>query len=40
MLGSMLQYVRFTAAGIVSIFLAPLLFTRIGLAKSMPIGAN
>ncbi|HMD77996.1 MAG TPA: phosphatase PAP2 family protein [Terracidiphilus sp.] len=40
MLGYMLQYVRYAAAGIVSIFLAPLLFTRIGLAETMPPGAN
>lgn len=35
-----LQYVRFTAAGFVSIFLAPLLFTKIGLAEGAPASAN
>jgi membrane-associated phospholipid phosphatase len=40
MLGFMLQYVGFTAAGVVNFFLAPLLFTRIGLAKKVPAGAN
>ena len=34
-LGIVLLYVRFTAAGVVNIFLAPLLFTRIGLARRM-----
>ena len=38
--GLVLQYARFTAAGVVNIFLAPLLFTRMGLAKSTPAGAN
>jgi hypothetical protein len=35
-LGYFLEYVRYSAAGIVIIFLAPLLFTRIGLAASEP----
>lgn len=35
-----LQYVRFAAAGFVSIFLAPLLFTKIGLAEGAVAGAN
>ena len=39
-LGLVLHYVRFTAAGVVNIFLAPLLFTRMGLAKSTPAEAN
>jgi membrane-associated phospholipid phosphatase len=34
LLGSLLEYLRFTAAGFVTIFLAPLLFTRIGWATS------
>jgi hypothetical protein len=32
--GYILQYIRYTAAGIVSIFVAPLLFTRIRLAET------
>jgi hypothetical protein len=35
-----LQYVRFAAVGVVNIFLAPLLFTKIGLAKTAPAEAN
>lgn len=35
-LGYVSEYVRYTAAGVVSIFLAPLLFTRIGLAGRAP----
>ena len=38
--GLILQYVRFTAAGVVNIFLAPLLFTRMGLAKLAPAQKN
>lgn len=33
---NLLEYVRFIAVGFVTIFLAPLLFTRIGWAKSLP----
>ena len=32
--GYLLQYVRYIAVGIVSLFLAPLIFTRLGLAKA------
>jgi membrane-associated phospholipid phosphatase len=39
-LGFLLQYVRFTAVGVVNIFLAPLLFTKMGLAETSPAGAN
>ena len=39
-LGLVLQYLRYTAAGIVNIFLSPLLFTRMGLATSAPAEAN
>ena len=39
-IGLVLQYVRFTAAGVVNIFLAPLLFTRMGLAKLAPAQKN
>jgi membrane-associated phospholipid phosphatase len=34
MLGCLLQYVRYTVAGVVSIFLAPLLFTKLRLAET------
>jgi len=40
MLGYLLQYVRYTVAGIVSIYLAPLVFTKIRLAKTKPIGVD
>ncbi len=39
-LGLLLPYVSFTAAGVVNIFIAPLLFTRLGLAKTMPSHGN
>jgi uncharacterized membrane protein (DUF485 family) len=39
-IGLVLQYLRFTAAGVVNFFLAPLLFTRMGLAKSTLADAN
>lgn len=39
-LGFVLEYVRFAAAGFAIIFLAPYLFTRMGLAKRMPAAAN
>jgi len=38
--GLVLQYVRFTAAGVVNIFLAPLLFIRMGMAKLAPAETN
>ncbi|MDR3791856.1 MAG: phosphatase PAP2 family protein [Terracidiphilus sp.] len=38
--GFLLQYVRFAAVGVVNIFLAPLLFTKMGLAKTAPAEAN
>ncbi|MGC1340932.1 MAG: phosphatase PAP2 family protein [Candidatus Binataceae bacterium] len=38
-LGYLLQYVRYTIAGIVNMFLAPLCFTKLGLARTnFPIG--
>jgi len=40
LLGYLLQYVRYTAAGIVCIFLAPLLFTKLRLAEIKPIAKN
>lgn len=40
LLGNLLEYLRLTALGFVTIFLAPLLFTRIGWAKCMPGKAN
>ncbi len=36
--GYIFQYIRYTAAGIVSIFLAPLVFTKLGLADTNPAG--
>ena len=36
----LLQYVSFAVVGTVNIFLAPLLFTRLGMAKTMPVPAN
>jgi membrane-associated phospholipid phosphatase len=39
-LGFVLQYVRFTAAAVVNIFLAPLLFSKLGLARTIPAHAN
>jgi membrane-associated phospholipid phosphatase len=36
--GYVFQYIRYTAAGVVSIFLAPLLFTKLGLADTYPMG--
>jgi membrane-associated phospholipid phosphatase len=38
--GFLLQYLRFTAEGFAVIFLAPLLFTRMGLADSAPVSAD
>ena len=35
----MLQYVRYAIAGVVSILVAPLLFTKVGLAETNPVGA-
>jgi hypothetical protein len=40
MLVFVLQYLCSTAVGVVNIFLAPLLFTRIGLADPIPAGAD
>jgi hypothetical protein len=40
MLWNLAEYLRFTAAGFVAIFVAPLLFTRIGCAKRATAGAN
>jgi len=45
MTGYLLQYLRYIAVGIVSLFLAPLIFTRIGLAGvdrsvAAPLSAN
>jgi membrane-associated phospholipid phosphatase len=37
-LGYMLQYIRYTIAGVVSIFVAPLLFTKIRLAETITVG--
>ena len=37
-LGYMLQYIRYAIAGLVSIFVAPLLFTKIGLAEPNSMG--
>ncbi len=37
-LGYMLQYIRYTIAGVVSIFVAPLIFTKIGLAEPNSMG--
>ena len=34
------QYLRFVVAGFFNIFLAPLLFTKLGLAKSTPARAT
>jgi membrane-associated phospholipid phosphatase len=39
-LWNLLEYLRFAAAGFVAFFLAPLLFTRIGLAERIEDGAN
>jgi membrane-associated phospholipid phosphatase len=36
--GYVLQYVRYTTGGVVSIFVAPLVFTRIGLARTPKAG--
>ncbi len=38
-LGYILQYIRYTIAGVVSIFVAPLLFTKIRLAETNGIGS-
>ena len=38
--GFLLQYLRFTAEGFTVILLAPLLFTRMGLADSAPVSAD
>lgn len=35
-LGFVVQYLRFTAAAVVNIFVAPLLFTKMGLAETAP----
>lgn len=45
MTGYLLQYVRYVAVGIVSLFVAPLIFTKFGLAKAAgragaPLAAN
>jgi uncharacterized membrane protein YhhN len=40
MLWNLLEYIRFTAAGFVAFFLAPLLFTRIGWANTMAAGTD
>ena len=40
MLWNLVEYLRFTAAGFVTVFVAPLLFTRIGWAKRAMAGAN
>lgn len=34
--GNLLQYIRYTVAGVVTIFVAPLFFTKIGLAETNP----
>jgi membrane-associated phospholipid phosphatase len=39
-LWNLLEYVRFIAAGFVTIFLAPWVFTRIGWARTLTDGAN
>lgn len=39
-IGYGLQYTRYAVAGIVSILIAPLIFTRIGLAKPIATGAS
>lgn len=36
-IGYLLQYVRYAFAGVVSIFAAPLFFTKIGLAETYPV---
>jgi membrane-associated phospholipid phosphatase len=36
-LGYLFQYIRYTIAGFVSIFVAPLFFTKIGLAETNPV---
>jgi membrane-associated phospholipid phosphatase len=38
--GYLLQYIRYTVAGAVSIYLAPLLFTKMRLAETYPIGTE
>ncbi|MFZ0888116.1 MAG: phosphatase PAP2 family protein [Candidatus Binataceae bacterium] len=38
-LGYMLQYIRYAIAGVVSIFVAPLLFTKVRLAETNPVAA-
>jgi membrane-associated phospholipid phosphatase len=38
--GYLLQYVRYTVAGVVSIFVAPLFFTKIGLAETNRLETN
>jgi membrane-associated phospholipid phosphatase len=40
MLWNLLEYIRFTAAGFVTFFLTPLLFTRMGWAKTMAAGTD
>jgi len=35
--GYLLQYVRYAVAGVVSIFVAPLFFTKVGLAETYPV---
>jgi membrane-associated phospholipid phosphatase len=39
-LGYLLQYVRYTIAGVVSIFVAPLIFTKLGLAEPYPANSS
>jgi len=38
-LGYLLQYIRYTIAGVVSVFVAPLFFTRLGLAERNAAGS-
>ena len=40
MLWNLLEYIRFIAAGFVTLFLAPWVFTRIGWARTLTNGAN
>jgi hypothetical protein len=37
--GYLLQYIRYAVAGVASIFVAPLFFTKIGLAETNPVQA-
>jgi hypothetical protein len=40
MLGYALQYLRYAVAGIVGIFLAPLIFSKMKLAETQPAGMD